>query len=192
VKKRLKQAALIGAGAYVGYKLGKLKEKFSGRDWDQGGWDGHSSSDVHVSIGGGSSIHTSQPSYNFQNWNDWREADGFLCRNNDDCKWLDGNLNCEDYELDFSPAAGWYGGDTVSIKGECACEEGFRWNEGELSCDRLFRPAAVPGSRPQPVPQPQPNNGSLAIGAIVGIIIGILLGMCCCLSIGCIICKKML
>ena len=31
VKKRLKQAALIGAGAYVGYKLGKLKEKFSNR-----------------------------------------------------------------------------------------------------------------------------------------------------------------
>ena len=42
-------------------------------------------------------------SYKFDDWNDWREADGFLCRSSNDCKWIDNNLNCEDYELDFSP-----------------------------------------------------------------------------------------
>jgi len=194
VKKRLKQAALIGAGAYVGYKLGKLKEKFSSRNWDHGfdGHDEHSSSNVHISIGGSSGGHSSghgvQPRYNFDTWNNWREADGFLCRTNDDCKWLDQNLNCEGAEFEFSPAAGWYGGDTASIVGECSCEEGFRWNEGELRCDRVFQPAAVPGSRPQP----PPSDGSIAAGVIIGIVLGILFGICCCVSIGCIICKKIL
>lgn len=140
VKKRLKQAALIGAGAYVGYKLGKLKEKFSHRKW--GG--GHSSHSTHIVVGS-SSVHRA-PRYDFDDWNDWREADGFLCRSNDDCQWLDQNLNCEDYELDFSPARGWFGGDTVSIRGECTCEQGFAWNERELRCDRIyarFRPGSA-------------------------------------------------
>lgn len=169
VKKRLKQAALIGAGAYVGYKLGKLKEKFSNRKWGGG------SSSTHISIGGSSSIRRSRPRYEFNDWNDWREADGFLCRSNNDCKWVDDNLNCEDYELDFNPAAGWFGGDTVSIRGECTCEQGLRWNEDQLSCDR--------------VPQ---INGSLAIGAIIGIVIAALIGFCCCCGICCLIGKTFL
>ena len=49
-----------------------------------------------------------RPRYEFNDWNSWREADGFLCRNNDDCRWVDQNLNCEDYELDFSPAVSTY------------------------------------------------------------------------------------
>jgi len=148
VKKRLKQAALIGAGAYVGYKLGKLKEKFSSRKW--GGGYSSSSSSHHISISSGSSIGR-RPRYEFNDWNSWREADGFLCRSNDDCRWVDQNLNCEDYELDFSPARGWFGGDTVSIRGECTCEEGYTWNENQLSCDRLyprFRPGSAPSSKP--------------------------------------------
>ena len=61
-------------------------------------------------------------SYKFNEWNDWREADRFLCRSNKDCQWIDDKLNCEDYELDFTPLAGWFGGDTISIRGECTCE----------------------------------------------------------------------
>jgi len=179
VKKRLKQAALIGAGAYVGYKLGKLKEKFSNRKWGGG------SSSTHISIGGSSSIRRSRPRYEFNDWNDWREADGFLCRSNDDCKWVDDNLNCEDYELDFRPAAGWFGGDTVSIRGECTCEPGLRWNENQLSCDRLPR---LSGARPVNV-----NGGpGLAIGAIIGIVIAALIGFCCCCGICCLIGKTFL
>ena len=62
---------------------------------------------LNVSIGsngGHSSGHGAQPRYNFDTWNNWREADGFLCRTNDDCKWLDQNLNCEGAEFEFSPA----------------------------------------------------------------------------------------
>ena len=84
---------------------------------------------------GSSSVHRA-PRYDFNDWNDWREADGFLCRSNKDCQWIDEKLNCEDYELDFTPLAGWFGGDTISIRGECTCEQGLFWNDNDLSCDR--------------------------------------------------------
>ena len=76
-KPNLKKAALIGVGAYAGYKVAKLEKKFSRPGFGN--------------------------SYKFNDWNDWREADGFLCRSNKDCKWIDDNLNCEDYELEFKP-----------------------------------------------------------------------------------------
>ena len=79
LKSRLKKAALVGVGAYAGYKVAKLASKFS-------------------RPGFGNSY-----GYKFNDWNDWREADGFLCRSNKDCKWIDDNLNCEDYELEFTP-----------------------------------------------------------------------------------------
>jgi len=181
IKKRLKQAALIGAGAYVGYKLGKLKEKFSNRKWGGG------SSSTHITIGGSSSSSIRRPRYQFNDWNNWREADGFLCRSNDDCKWVDNNLNCEDYEFDFTPAAGWFGGDTVTIRGECNCEPGYIWNENQLSCD-LRR---IGGQRIN-VNGGQQINGSLAIGAIIGIVIACLIGFCCCCGICCLIGKTFL
>ena len=36
-------------------------------------------------------------------WNDWTEADGFLCPSDNDCQWIDQRLSCEDYELEFTP-----------------------------------------------------------------------------------------
>ena len=82
LKSRLKKAALVGVGVYAGYKLTKMASKFAGRR-------GFTNYDSH---------------YDFDDWNDWREADGFLCRNDNDCEWIDDNLSCEDYELDFSPS----------------------------------------------------------------------------------------
>jgi len=143
LKKRLTQVALVGAGVYAGYKLNKLKNKFSER-LKNFGHGSHSSS--HVSISVSNSRPRSRPSYDFDDWNDWREADGMLCRNNDDCQWIDPNLNCEDYELDFSPAAGWFGGDTVSIRGECTCRPGTIWNRQELSCYQPIRSRYEPGT----------------------------------------------
>ena len=43
-------------------------------------------------------------SYNFEEWNEWRERDGLLCRNDADCKWIDSSLYCKDYELDWAPS----------------------------------------------------------------------------------------
>ena len=42
--------------------------------------------------------------WDFNNWNDWREVDGFLCRNTPDCSWVDPKLYCQDYELSFTPS----------------------------------------------------------------------------------------
>ena len=75
---KLGKIALIGAGAYGAYQVGKLAGKFS--SWkSHGGW-------------------------NVNQWNQWSQEDGMLCRSDKDCKWIDPNLECEDYELDFSPS----------------------------------------------------------------------------------------
>jgi hypothetical protein len=36
--------------------------------------------------------HWSHQGWGFNDWNRWREQDGHLCRNNNDCNWLDRNL----------------------------------------------------------------------------------------------------
>lgn len=35
--------------------------------------------------------------------NRWREVDGFMCRDSNDCNWIDRQLYCQDYELEFTP-----------------------------------------------------------------------------------------
>ncbi len=81
MKKKIAKAALVGAGVYGAYKIGKLSGKFS----NFGGY------------GGGRR-------YGFSEWNSWREVDGFMCRDSNDCKWIDQRLFCQDYELDFQPS----------------------------------------------------------------------------------------
>ena len=63
---KLGKIALIGAGAYGAYSLGKVAGKFS--SW-KGGFGGPA---------GG---------WNYQQWNSWREQDGMLCRS-DNCRWI--------------------------------------------------------------------------------------------------------
>jgi len=106
-KSKLKKAAVIGAVAYGSYQIGKATARFA--SWSHRGWG-------------------------FNDWNRWREQDGHLCRNNNDCGWLDRNLQCEDYELDFSVSRAWYGGDFAAIVGECECQGGMEWDNHELQC----------------------------------------------------------
>ena len=75
----LTKAFVLGAGAYGSYKLGKLSTKFR------------------------SSTYGSNLRWSFNDWNDWRENDGFLCRTNEDCNWIDSSMDCEDYDLTFTP-----------------------------------------------------------------------------------------
>ena len=42
--------------------------------------------------------------WDFKDWNNWREVDGFLCRTTSDCSWIDPRLYCQDYELRFTPS----------------------------------------------------------------------------------------
>ena len=83
-KSRLKKAALVGAGVYAGYQLAKLSSKF----------------DHRRRVG----------DYDFDDWNSWREVDGFMCRDNEDCRWVDSNLYCQDYELEFQPSVSTHSG----------------------------------------------------------------------------------
>merc|ERR1711892_694612 len=112
IKSKLKKAAVIGAVAYGAYQIGKATSRFA--HWSHQGWG-------------------------FNDWNRWREQDGHLCRNNNDCSWLDRNLQCEDYELDFSVSRAWYGGDFAAIVGECECQGGMEWDGRELRCQVGYR-----------------------------------------------------
>ena len=111
-KKNVKKVALVAAGAYAGYKLAKLKPKF--KTWRHRG------------------------GYDFDDWDDWREADGMLCRSNDDCTWVDQRMQCEDWEIrttSYNPL--WFGGSAI-IAGECACPQGMRFNDNNMSCDFFY------------------------------------------------------
>ena len=39
----------------------------------------------------------------FDEWNRCRIEDGILCRDSDDCSWIDSNLYCDENELNFTP-----------------------------------------------------------------------------------------
>ena len=78
--------------------------------------------------------------WRFNDWNAWRMKDGMLCRNTDDCSWLDRNLLCQDYELDISPSRAWFGGDFASIVGKCQCGwsgSSMDWNSRDLECQSV-------------------------------------------------------
>ena len=60
--------------------------------------------------------------------------DGLLCRNDQDCMWLNEELRCTDYKIDWSVASGWFNGDSASIMGSCDCLDGFWYEESQISC----------------------------------------------------------
>ena len=102
---------MVGVGVYAGYQLGKLSAGYSSWGWGR------------------------QHGYGFNDWNRWREVDGFLCRETSDCSWVDPRLYCQDYELDFKPSNLWFGGDVARIVGECACPRGMFFNDREMRCE---------------------------------------------------------
>ena len=36
--------------------------------------------------------------FQFDSWNNWRKNDGFMCRDTNDCNWIDKNLYCQSYK----------------------------------------------------------------------------------------------
>jgi len=132
----LKKAAVIGATAYGAYQLGKLSGSFG--SYHHGGHWG------------------------YREWNNWREVDGFMCRNSQDCNWIDPRLYCQDYELDFSPTRAWFGGDFAAIIGECACPHGMRWDDWDMKCEYSMM-SFIGG-----------------VLGLIGIVAGVILCCCCC------------
>ena len=39
----------------------------------------------------------------FDDWNECRTEDGILCRDSEDCVWIDSNLYCDESGLNFTP-----------------------------------------------------------------------------------------
>jgi len=146
----LKKAAVIGAGAYIGYKLTKAAAQFSSFAW------GYNSRD-----------------WSFNDWNSWRQADGFLCRNDNDCNWLDNNLECQPVrDFGWNINSNWFGGNSRPV-GECGCNYGFEWDDDDLECE-------VDG----------PSFGDWFGMGLIGTIIFILIAACCCCGICCFYVKK--
>ena len=58
--------------------------------------------------------------WNFGDWDRWRREDGMLCRTDEDCSWLDPGLQCQGYELTWTPSPQWFGGG-ATIAGACEC-----------------------------------------------------------------------
>ena len=113
---RLKKAAVVGAAAYGSYQLGKLSTGYSKWAWGQ------------------------EHNYAFNDWNTWRKADGFLCRNHSDCDWINEQLHCEEYDSwTWTPSSDWFGGNGGEkildiIVGECECPDGMHFDDEEMEC----------------------------------------------------------
>jgi len=107
--------AVIGAGAaYVGYKAAKATKKFGKYKFKKG-----------------------KKKYKFEEWDSWRQQNGILCRDTDDC-WMDEQLECSDYELVRTDIhEGWFGGDVIAIRGTCQCNDFTWWDDDDLSCLRF-------------------------------------------------------
>ena len=72
----MKKAAVIGIGVYAGYKLAKATKKFTKKVFKD-------------------------PNLDFATWDRNRQADGYLCRDDSHCNWLDRNFECQTVK-DFS------------------------------------------------------------------------------------------
>ena len=82
-----KKSAVLGIGVYTPNQLNKLSNRFNS-------WQNH-----HY--------------WDFSDWNNWRKKDGFLCRNTNDCKWIDPLMYCQNYLLDITPNVSMYGSISV-------------------------------------------------------------------------------
>ena len=64
-----KSEIVIGSSNYTNYQMELLKVKFDQQK-------------------------KSSTSYTFEEWNNWRKSDGFMCRTSDDCNWIHSELYC--------------------------------------------------------------------------------------------------
>ena len=93
--------------------------------------------------------------YDWDTYNTWRERDGFLCRDNNDCNWIDSRFYCQDYKTTLTYSPDWFGGN-AKIIGSCDCLDGMYFDDDELECRK-----------------------TMPVGTIVGIVIGVILALLC-------------
>ena len=118
IKKHWKKAAAFGAGAYIGYQLsdgiGKL---FNPSIYNYNGQQ-----------------------YDFNTWDRNARIDGWVCRNNGDCNWLDKHLQCESRGFRMDDINGdwpWKN----DLTGRCGCENGYLFDKQNGKC---YQPHGLP------------------------------------------------
>ena len=78
---KLTNATVTGIGIYSAEQLAKLSVKFAKGNFTY--------------------LSNLTNDDGFDKWNNWREAEGLLCRKDQDCSWIDTKMDCVDYELQF-------------------------------------------------------------------------------------------
>ena len=112
--KNIKKAVAFGAGAYIGAKVAKKLTK------------GFAKIAKGVFLFGG-------VNYNLAQWRQFSDVDGWLCRNDKDCNWIDPHLGCDDRSFNIQRVnAAWPW--KAQLKGQCTCENGFIFDQKEGSC----------------------------------------------------------
>merc|ERR1712172_49300 len=103
----LKKAAVVGLGAYAAYKVAKATKKFAKRVFEG-------------------------PKFEYNTWNSYRRADGYLCREDSHCNWLDRNFECQTVkDFSWTPITRF---NNLKPTGECGCNAGLDWDEDNLEC----------------------------------------------------------
>merc|ERR1711887_456165 len=79
--------------------------------------------------------------FTYNSWNKWRQADGMLCRNDNDCNWVDEDLKCMSYNVTIRTQTlkmidqDWFGGQVLSVVGECHCSSTDKiWDDEDFVC----------------------------------------------------------
>jgi len=160
IGKKLAGGALIGAGAYVGYKAAKATAKFATLPFR-----------ARTNLG-----------YDFDQWEQWSNSQGFLCRGDQDC-WLSPDLECRNQKLDFEPSNAWFGGDVISIRGQCGCRQGTFVFDGNVC-----RPQGlgVFGQRGGTTVVVTSERTTFPLWGIILIIVFLVIPCCCCLACCCV------
>ena len=80
-------------------------------------------------------FHWDHADFDFNDWERWMLTDGMLCRNDNDCNWLDPQLGCNDYNFRRTRVRGawpW----KAQLKGTCYCSFGFDFDASDGVCRR--------------------------------------------------------
>merc|ERR1712080_189225 len=116
----------------------------------------------------------------FQNWNQWRQQDGMLCRSTTDCTWLDPQMICQPSFTPPQPGnPNWFGGgaEIQKITGECQCPPSFQFitaeSRGQFGCTNDQNLIGLFG-------QTVDAAVTVATWLLTVIIVGTLFGCCCC------------
>ena len=111
IKKNWKKAAAFGAGAYIGYELSKaIGNLFNPSVFNYNGVQ-----------------------YDFNTWDRYARVDGWVCRNDGDCNWLDRHLQCQSKGFSMADIHGdwpW----KQDLKGRCICDDGYLFDKHSGTC----------------------------------------------------------